>query len=331
MSLIPANIECLAIGIQTDKDTPAVTPVIALALEDCNLDPNVQRIKEQESDQSAQQGNVVVVGAQPGGTFKKYVRPSEEDLLLYALLGKNTDSGTTPNFTHTALVNSTAPFTTPYLTVWDIWPGVLCVRYDGVRIASGHFMSKPGQMVEAEYQLEALKSTYIEPGSAPSLAGLFVDELGHSWPELTATLGGVHAGVVNSFDLTVSRATGRFPGDNGLFSLDIPNGLLSVTGSLEVAFQDDDLTRAANTGSTTGTVVTTSVFSEALTLALARGANLGVSFALAAAQISNFKNQLKTDASPAVSTFDFDSKRAATIGDAITTVVKNALAHADRT
>lgn len=329
MSLIPANIECLAIGIQADKDTPATVPVIALALEDCSLDPNVQRIKEQESDQSAQQGNVAVVGAQPGGTFKKLARPSEEDLLLYALLGKNVDSGTTPKI-HTGTVDPAAPFTTPYLTVWDIWPGVMCVRYDGLRIASGHFMSKPGGFVESEYTVEALKSTYIDPGSAPVLTGLFIDELGLSWPELTATLGGVHAGVVNSFDVTISRATGRFPGDNGLFSLDIPNGLLSITGALEVAFQDDDLTRAANTGSTTGTVATTTVFSESLTLALARGADLGLSFAMAAVQISNFKNQLKTDASPAVSTFDFDSKRAATISDAMTTVVKNAIAHADR-
>lgn len=329
MSLIPANIECLAFAPQVDKDTAAAAPLIAVALEDCQLDPNVQRIKQAESDQSAQQGDVVVVGAQPGGSFKKYVRPSEEDFFLYALLGKNADSGTT-HYTHTAEVDDTAPFTTPYLTVWDIWPGVMCVRYDGVRIASGHFMSKPGGMVEVEYQLEGLKSTYIDPGSAPDLSGLFVDELGHSWPELTATLGGSHTGVVNSFDCTISRATGRFPGDNGLFSLDVPNGLLSVTGSLEVAFQDDDLTRAANTGTTSGTVVTTTVFSEALTLALARGANLGVSLAMAAVQISNFKNALKTDASPAVSTFDFDSKRSATIADLITAVTKNDVATADR-
>lgn len=327
MSLIPANVEILAFGIQTDKDTPASVPVIAIALEDCTLEPNRQELIIAESDQSAQQGNRMIVGAQPSGTFKKNVRPSEEDFFLHAMLGLTVDSGTTPKI-HTSNVDPAAPFTSKYLTIWDIWPGTLCVRYDGARIASGHYTTQPGAALEAEYTVEALKATYGV--SQPTLTSLFVDELPFSWANLAASLGGVHAGVVNSLDLTISRGTTRFAGDNGLVSLDVPNGLLSVNGSLEVAFQDADLTRAANTGTTSGTVLTDTIFEEALALDFTRGSLLEVKLLLAAMQIGNFKTALKTDASPAVSTFDFNSKRQTTISDAIQSVVKNALAHADR-
>jgi hypothetical protein len=327
VSLIPANIEYLAFAIQVDKDTAAAAPVIAVSLQECSLDPNRQEQLTAESDRSAQQGERMVMGAQPGGSFKKYCRPSEEDFFLHALLGKTVDAGAGP-YTHTSNVDPAAPFSSPYLTVWDIWPGNLRVRYDGVRIASAKFDSQPGGELAVEYTLEALKATYLD--ADPTVTGLFVDELPFSWANLSASLGGVHEGVVNSVSCTVSRGTTRFPGDNGLNSLDVPNGLLAVTGSLEVAFQNDDLTRAANTGTTTGTVVTTDVFDEALALDFTRGASLQVKLAMADMQIGNFRTALKTDASPAVSTFDFNSKRQATISNAIQSLVKNAIATATR-
>jgi hypothetical protein len=330
VELIPSNIEVLAFGIQTDKDTPATTPVIAIAIEDCSLDPGRQTDKEKQSDQTAQQGNIAVMGAQPGGTFKKYARPSEEDFFLYNLLGKVVESGTTPNFIHTENVDPAAPFSSPYLTCWDIWPGELCLRYDGMRLGSGHVMSQPGGFVEVEYATQALAATYLDPGAAPDLTGLFATDLALSWAELAISLGGVHSGVVNKLDLMIDRGTNRFPGDNGLNSLDVPNGLLAVTGSLDVAFTSDDLERAANTGSSTGTALTSAVFSEALSIALTRSANLSIVLSMLQASISNFKTPMNPDGTPAVSSFDFDSLRQATISDAIQAVVKNGQATADR-
>jgi hypothetical protein len=330
VSLIPGNIEVLAFGMQTDKDTPATTPVIAIALEDCTLDPGVQYGTLAETDGNALEGNDVVTGAQPGGTFKKYVRPSEEDFFLLSLLGKNVDTGAGAPFTHTQSIDPAAPFSTHYLTCWDIWPGVSCVRYDGCRISIGEYSAKSGSVAaEVVYTLEALKATLGVV--APSLTGLEVSELPHTWAEFAATLGGVHGGGVDEWSLKIARNTGRFPGDNGLTSLDIPNGLASVMGSMTVAYQDDALLRAANTGSTGGTALTTTPFSEAVTLDLVRGAGLEVKFALAAAQIKNYKAAIKTDASPATASFDFKSLRDATLANFIQTVVKNALPHADRT
>jgi hypothetical protein len=199
-----------------------------------------------------------------------------------------------------------------------------------MRLGSGHFMGKPDGFMEVEYATVALAATYVDTGDIPDLSGLFASELAHGWPELAVSLGGAHDGVVNAIDLMISRGTTWFKGDNGLASLDVPNGLLAVSGSAEVAFQSDQLARAANTGSTSGTALSSAVFSEALSIALTRNANLSVTLALAAAQILNFQTQFKADGTSAVSTFDFESKRSATAANVIQAVIKNQLATADR-
>jgi hypothetical protein len=328
VSLIPGNIEVLAFAIQTDKDTPAAAPKIAVALEDCQLDPNPTFITLAETDASALDGDDVVVGAGPGGTFKKYLRPSEEDFFSYCLLGKNTDTGVADPYTHVSQLDPASPFNSPYLTVWDIWPGVATVKYVGARIAQGAYSGQAGAAWEAEYTLVALQALLGE--AEPDLTGLFIDELPFTWPEVSLSLGGVHGGVVNVASLTVARNTKAFPGDNGLVSLDIPNGLAVVSGSMEVAFEDDALLRAANTGSTVGTALTTTVFSEAITIDMVRGANRETKFELASAQIKNFKAAVKTNADPATATFDFKSKRSTTLSDVIKTTVKNGVPAAAR-
>lgn len=326
MSLIPGNVEVLAFGVQSAKGTAAAAPTLAIALEDCQLDPGVQYVTAAESDANAVEPDDNVVGASPGGTFKCYARPSEADFFLYSLLGKNVDAGAGAPFTHTANIDSAAPFSSPYLTIWQIWPGTACWKYTDCRIGQAVYSGQPGGLVESEFTVEALSALAVDAGSAPDLTGLQVDEEPFTWAELAVSLGGVHGGIVNQFQLTINRNTGRFVGDNGLSSLDVPNGLLAVSGNLEVAFQDDTLWRAANTGSTTGAALTTTIFEEALAIDLTRGSGLELKFALAAMRIQNFKTALKTDGSPATATFDFKSKRSATVSDVIQSIVKNSYA-----
>jgi len=329
VSLIPANIEYLGFAVQSGKGSPAAAPTICVALEDCSLEPNRSEVITQESDASAQAGERVVVGAKPGGTFKKYLRASEEDFFLYALLGKNVDAGTTPK-THTANVDPAAPFTTPYLTVWDVWPGVATVRYDDVRVGQAAFTGQPGQVLSVEYTLVGRSATLgvTEPASPPAVS----TETPLSWADLTATLNAAHPGTVNQFGLTIDRNTSPFDGDNGLTAFDVVNGLLDIKGNIEIAFEDDDRLRAANTGDTAGTALTTDIYEESLTLDLARGSDTEVKFTMTAVQIGNYKVSLKTDATPAVATFDFNTKRQTTanIANVLQTLVKNSIALAAR-
>lgn len=324
MSLIPANVEYLGIGIQADKDTAAAAPIMFFALEDCTLDPNPSKIQLAESDFTAQQGNKAVVGAQPGGTFKKYLRPSEDDLLLYGLLGKSTDAGTTPK-THTITMDPLAPFVTPYLTIWDVWPGVGTVRYEGMRISQATITRQPGAAAEVDYTVTGLKATMGVTEPTPT----FIDELPFTGAEFVCTLNGSTPGTINAASVTINRNTGRYPGDKGLTSYDVPNGLVAVSGSLEVAFENDDLWRAANTGTTGGTVLTTTLYEQSLNLAYTRGSTLKAAFDMNAVQMDNFRTAMKTDGSPAVSTFDFTSKRQATVADLLEVLFWNAWAAID--
>lgn len=329
VSLIPANIEYLAAAVQTDKDTPADAPQIAWVLEDESLDPGVQILTTAETDQSAQQGDRIVVGAQPGGTFRKYLRPNEEDFFLNALLGLTQDTPGSPDV-HVSNIDPDAPFFTPYLTIWQVWPGSLAIKYDGCRIGQGVYTCTPGQGASSEYTVVALAATYLD--SEPDISGLLTDELPFTWADLAVSLGGDHNGIVQTFSLTISRNTGRFEGDNGLKSLDVPNGLVAITGSAEIAFEDDALTRAANTGDPTGTDLSTTIYETELEFDFSRaGGDEEVDFDLATVQLSSLRTAPKTDGSPATTTFNFNTKR---VPDAVDTLVvatvKNAFVHADR-
>lgn len=332
MTLIPGNIEVLAAAYQVDKSTPADDPTIAWVITDEALDPGEQKTPLPETDASAQLPSLVVVGAQPGGTVKKWVRPNEEDFFLYGLLGKNTDGGLTPNFTHTATVDPDAPFDTPYLTLWQIWPGSLVVKYSGVRIGQAVFSSTPGNGWEVEYTFLGLEAVFADVEDAPDLDGLFVDEQPHTWPEYQTTLGVDTPGTVNSMSLTINRNTNRFQGDiPGFKSFDLPNGLFGLTGSFQLAFEDDEIIRAAHTGAVDGTALTTEIFDEALELDLTRDPDTGINFAMAGVQFSSTKLAVHTDGAVAVLDVDYQAKKQADITDAITSLVKNQMEKADRT
>lgn len=328
MSLIPANIEYLAFAFQVDKDTPADNPTIAIVISDESLDPGVQKTALPETDRSAQQPGLVVVGAQPGGTFKKWVRPNEEDFFLYALLGANLDGGGPANWTHEASVDGDSPFSTPYLSMWQVWPGFLAVKYTGIRFGQGSYSSSPGNGWEVEYALLGIEATYLD--AEPDVDGLFVDEQPHTWPEYVTSLAGDQPGTVNQASLVINRNTTRYPGDNGFSSFDVPNGLIAVTGSLELAAEDDEILRAANTGAVDGTALTTEIFDESLAMELTRDADTGIRFDVAAIQFQNTKVAVKTDGSVATLTTDFQSKKQADITTLIATLVKNQAENADR-
>jgi hypothetical protein len=167
VSLIPGNVEVLAFGVQSDKATPASAPTMAIALEDNSLDPGVQYVSAAETDSNAVQPDDNVVGAEPGGTFKCYARPSESDFFLYSLLGKNVDTGAGP-YTHTQNIDPAAPFASPYLTIWNIWPGIACVKYTGCRIGKAAYTAQPGGMVEAEYTSRRSARRSSTPAARPA-------------------------------------------------------------------------------------------------------------------------------------------------------------------
>lgn len=309
-TLLPGNTRTLYVGEQSAKGTAQATPTLKLRVTDCSLDPNRTLITLPETDATSQEPGQVVVGAQPGGQFTKWLRPSEDELLIEALLGTDAGAGV-----------YTPSVTTPWLTIYEVIPGVLCTRYTDCRVVAATYSGGAGQGISAQYTIAALSALagQSEPGSPANYAS----DRALVYPDVTVTRGGTHAGDVDAFTLTVDRGGAYFFGDNGLSPVDRPNGLFAVNGSLTLAFQNDQEYRAFNTGSTAGTSLTTSIYEQALQILVDNAsASLSVLFDMDSIQYTSFPVGLNTDGSPITVAAAFRTEPQATMAGNLTVTVE---------
>ena len=75
-TLIAGNKRTLYVGTQSAKGTPQTTPTKAFRVSDFTPNPVRAEITLAETDAGTQQPADVVVGFQPGFSFKCYLRPS---------------------------------------------------------------------------------------------------------------------------------------------------------------------------------------------------------------------------------------------------------------
>ncbi len=322
--MIPGNKRTIYVGLQSAKGTPQTTPTLKLRVQDFSPNEVRQKIELEETDALTQDGESVVVGVTPGFTFTKYVRPSEDDLLLFALLGVNVDSGTNPNFTHTI----SPAIATPYLTVYEAEPGVWTNRYVDCRITQATIRGAAGGALVVTYAAEALQ--FLAGETEPSAPTAPVSELPHVYPEVTNTLGGAAPGTVDEFELTIARGGQRIQGDLGMSSQDYVNGKLVVSGSITKYNPSDatgdDYMRAVDTGAKAGTAPTTAIYTEALNIKAVRNANLSVEFDMDEVEYTTREAGVRTDGSPLVEVLAFRTPPQATLAGDITAIVKNAKA-----
>lgn len=326
-SFVPGNRRSLYAGLQTAKGTPQTTPTLKLRVQDFSPSDVRQMIELEETDASSQDGENVVVGLTPGFTVTKYLRPSEDDLLLYALLGDNVDSGTNPNFTHTI-----APLvTSPYLTVYEAEPGIMVNRYQDVKITQAVIRGGAGQALVVTYTCEALD--FLAGETEPAVPTAPVSELPFVYPEVTNTLAGSAPGTVDEFEITIARGGQRIQGDLGMASQDYVNGKFVVSGSITKYVTNDtsgdDYQRAIDTGTKAGTTPDTVVYGETLNIQALRNANLSISFDMDEVQYTTRQAGPRTDGSPLIEVLAFRTPPQATLAGDLTVVVKNAKATPD--
>lgn len=320
MTFIPGNKRKLFWGKQSGKGTLQTTPTLCIRVEDFTPNDVRQKIQLEETDALTQDGESVVVGITPGFSFKAYLRPSEWDLLCELLLGVNADTGSSPNYTHT----QSPAQDNAYATVYEVEPdSVMCNQYGDVRITSAAITGGAGQALEVTMQCEALQ--FAAGATAPSSPAAAA-ELPFTYPEVTVTKGGVAGGTVDQFEININRNGQRIQGDNGYTSLDYVNGKLQVTGSITKYMSDDDDQRAVDTGSTSGTAPTGTIFSEALTIRAQRNANLSTLFTFTEVEYVTRQAGVRTDGSPIVEVLAFRTPPQATLAANITVTTKNAKA-----
>ena len=313
VTLIPGNTRVIYTAVQGSKGTAASTPSRKLRLTEDSLDPGRQLIQLPETDSSSQAPSYAVVGAEPGNTFGTWLRPNDSDQLFHGLLGST--SGSAGSF-------STIPIVaTPYLTIWDVVPGQSTTKYVDARITEAAVSGSAGQGISVQWTARAL--TALTNQTEPVAPSGFSTDVAMTYPQVTVTRGGVHNGDVDAFTLTISRGGQYFHGDNGLTAADYVNGLFAVTGSMTIAFQNAQEYSAFNTGTTAGTSLTTTLYEQALIIAVAIDGSHSFTFTSSGVIYTAFPIGIDTGGAPTVTAAGFSTVPQTTWANNLTIATKN--------
>jgi len=315
---IPGNAVTVAVGKQTAKGTAQTTPTYKLKLTGGDVSPARQLLTLAETDATRQAGAQVVTGSSVTGSTTHYLRPDDFGLIAYGVLGANADTGTTPNYVHTA----TSASTLPYFTLYKAYNSTTLVdQYVDCRISDLTVSGAAGGALTYATTWQGLSATL---GSTdPVLTAVTQTPL--AYPQVTVTKGGSAPGTVDSFDLTISNGGAMVQGDSGLSNIDFVPGLLAITGTVSILFSSDADYRAFHTGTTSGTALTSTVFSESLTILAQVNTNLSVAFVMTAVEYTAYPLAPDVSGAPLKVAMGFRAKPQAAIADTISIVTKNAV------
>jgi hypothetical protein len=322
MTFVAGNKRTLYVGTQSGKGTAQTTPTKAFRVSDFSADPVRQRITLAETDATTQQPADVIVGYQPGGSFKTYLRPSNAAWLFATLLGTNADTGSTPNYIHT----QSATQTTPYFTMYEVEPSVWANQHVDCRVTQIQLDMHAGGAIEATVTFAALT---FNGGATPPSSPAAGSDLPYVYPELTVTRGGSHPGTASQVTILISRNGNRAQGDNGFGSLDYVNGLFSISGQFTKYADTDTDQRQVDTGSTTGTATTTAIYEETLAIKATRDTNTSINIAIAAASYPSRTAAVDTSGQPLAEVMGFRSDPQATLAANVAVTVHDQLATVD--
>jgi hypothetical protein len=270
---VSGNIATLSVGKQTAKGTPQATPTYKMKLTGGNPEARRDTIQLAETDATRQQGATVVVGSRVEGTSEHYIRPPSFGLLAYLLMGANADSGAGP-YVHTATPANSSPYATLFKAIGGT---VLVDQYSDCWVQSLTARGAAGGALTCSVNWLGL--TPLHGSSDPVLTAEATTPL--VYPDVTVTLAASTAAIVEGFELTIDNQTQMIQGDTGLYNSDMAHGELQVRGTLTMLFESDAEYRRHLTGTPSGTVPTTSVASQALTITASAGATAIVSFVFA--------------------------------------------------
>jgi hypothetical protein len=327
MSFFAGNAKNVLIKKQSDKDTPVTdwTGALNLRVYEWGKE-SVRAISElNESDASTQQSGSHVTAITPSVSFGIYGRPSELDFLAEALLGGNDDSATSSPTSHTAFPD----VDTPYYSILEVLP-YGSTRFDGCRLASVQFTGTD----EGQTELRVTGISWVVLGvlhgvTAPDPLPAVKDELPFIFAEAAISYDGSHPGTTSAFTVTVNRNTTRAQGDSGFRALDAVNGKLQVDGSLTRYTADDTIMRLVDTGSTTGTDITSDIGTESASILFTRGSGSTLrSFLIALTEISyeSREEALELDGKPYKEVLGFRTQPQPDIADHLSIVTVNAKA-----
>lgn len=305
MAPVSGNTRVICLAKQSAKGTPAASPTKFFPISgDGALNPNREIIQLPETDASSQRTSSTVVGASPGGGWTGWWRDDGALMLAEAVQGAIAGGVATP------------AQAMPYYTAWDVIPGVMCTKYDDVRIGQ---LTLSGQALQGiQYSVEAVALSATLNETPPTIT--LPTGLKFSYPHVSVTVGGVTPGTHDSFTFTINRNVTLLRGDSGLDIYDSWPGIYEVSGQLVRLFENDDAYNQVHGGAAAATVLTTTVFSESLAITLTDGTDTVV-FDSNAVEYTGIAVPVNVDGTPILQTLDFVTQRQATWADNFTITI----------
>ncbi len=308
---VDGNSRLIYAAKQSAKGTPNTTPTEVFPLSgDGALNPNREIIQLPETDASSQRADSRPVGASPGGTWTGWLRAKQFKMLAEGVMGATAGTPT---------ATATPTKTLPYYTMFDVIPGVMCTQYNDVRIAS---VAVSGEALQGvSYTVEAVALAAVLGATEPVLA--LPTDLTYAYPFVKVTIGAVWPGTHDAFSLTINRNVTLLHGDLGLLSFDSHPGLFSVEGTFRKIYSTDADYRKIQGGAAAATVLTTTMFSEALSLLIAEDATHSVEFISSGIEYTSIEVPVNVDGSPILQTLTFNTKRQAVWSNNLQIVTKH--------
>lgn len=316
----PGNYYTFAFGKQTAKGTPQTTPKHKTRITGGFIRPDRQIVDLAETDSSRQAPPSVVVGSRAGGTMSHYARSDEYAFFAAVAQGASTPTGAGP-YTHAAVM-TTLPM---YVTGYEAYGSTVLVNRFADLVCTRHVLrGEVGGIFTVENTWAGVSSLFGE--TDPVLAPSTVTPL--TWPKCTVTKGGVTTDLISTVELVLDNGGEYVEGDVGLEPFDYLWGRQDISGQITMLFQDDDEYREFHGGSAAATTPSETIFEEALTVTISRGASDEISWVMSAVQYRTFDIQPDPGGTAIRVPMAFRAKAQTLPANTLTINTKNALATA---
>ena len=272
-----------------------------------------------ETDSSRDRGNSFATTGGVEGSPEFYARESSLGLWLTGVLGTDTVTGTTPNYTHTITPASALP----YMTLWREVSGTLWEQYKDCKISGLTISAEAGQPLKATANVVGAVATRLtsDPTTSPAIA---LDSTApFNFNNATVTLGGSGTTLVRSFELDIQNNVSRQQTDD-FTPIDVVEGIREVSLSFEMIFADLTEYNNFHYGSGSGTAFSSSIHTTSAAFDFSLGTNNQVNFALPSIAYEEFPVDLNTNGDPITVQVRAAAQRSGS--PVVTAVVKNQIA-----
>lgn len=275
MSGVSSRFGTFALAKQSAKGSPASAPTLKMHMSGSpSLGPTKTRARFAMTDSGRDIGAGYTSSMGVQGDVPLYLHPDGFALLAYLALGANADSGSSPNYTHTA----TPANDVPWFTCWAVAAnGTIVERYDDCKLDSLRIEGSAGQPLQAT--LSIIGITYNFLGADTALAPL--GSTPYLYPEFLGqfTIDSVPQRL-HRFSIGVDNGLSQYQAD-GYLPADIDPGGRTVTCSFATRFTGPTAFPDYRTffyGSPSGTTPSAAVGTHSFTAKLVRDANTSVEF-----------------------------------------------------